>query len=216
MCLQAKEWVLYQLLNVKGTQCQLRNLPTFLKNKIEPYEISVLPVCPSVMCLPLITFEGTGIFSWNSAGRSCHWWWLFKFRIFNHSKMAHVRTSEMDAKTARVKTGNHYYHTILVWQLDSYVCKNGSHMRFQVFTAVSVKVTAFWDIAPCSLVHRPNNVGSTNFWNVGVLQRDYTSLYPRRLPSSVGSHSLVPFLITVMVGNVTMETSVRSLFTIAK
>jgi hypothetical protein len=34
------------------------------------------------------------------------------------------------------------------------------------------------------LIHRPVDGGSTHLWNVGLLQRDYTALYPRRLSSS--------------------------------
>jgi hypothetical protein len=33
-------------------------------------------------------------------------------------------------------------------------------------------------------IHRPYDRGSTHLWNVGVLQRDYTVLYPRKLVSS--------------------------------
>jgi hypothetical protein len=49
-----------------------------------------------------------------------------------------------------------------------------------------------WVVAPCSLVkinwrfkgayclhhHRPDNGGSTHLWNVCLLQRDYTVIYP--------------------------------------
>jgi hypothetical protein len=49
-------------------------------------------------------------------------------------------------------------------------------VRFQVHKAASMKMTAFWAIAPCSLV----DVGdSTHLRNVGVVQRDCTALYPR-------------------------------------
>jgi hypothetical protein len=41
----------------------------------------------------------------------------------------------------------------------------------------SVKVTAFWDIAPCCLIE-------VDFRNVGLLQRNYTALYSRKLSSS--------------------------------
>jgi hypothetical protein len=73
------------------------------------------------------------------------------------------------------------------------------YVRFHVLTAVSTKIVAFWDIAPWSLVEidrrfrgeyclhhrgdRPDDGGSTHLWNVGLLQRDYTALCPRR-PSS--------------------------------
>jgi hypothetical protein len=61
-------------------------------------------------------------------------------------------------------------------------------MRFQVFTAASVKMTALWDIASCSLVvvdRRFDDGGSAHLRNVRILQRDYAALYPRRLSSSV-------------------------------
>jgi hypothetical protein len=32
------------------------------------------------------------------------------------------------------------------------------------------------------LIHRSDDGGSTHLWNVGLLQRDYTTLYPRQLP----------------------------------
>jgi hypothetical protein len=73
-------------------------------------------------------------------------------------------------------------------------------VRVQVLTATSMKMTAFWSIAR-SLVegdrrfrsvyfldHQENDGrGSTHLWNVGLLQRDYTALYPRwRLCTSSG------------------------------
>jgi hypothetical protein len=59
-------------------------------------------------------------------------------------------------------------------------------------------MTAFWDIAPCSLIevlplfrdvycfhhHRPGDWGSTHLWNISLLQWDYILLYPRRPSSS--------------------------------
>jgi hypothetical protein len=72
------------------------------------------------------------------------------------------------------------------------------HVRFEVFTAASMEVTAFCDTATCSLVqlhrrfrgeycfcHHPHYGGSTNLWNVGLLQRHHTALYRWRLSSSV-------------------------------
>jgi hypothetical protein len=60
-----------------------------------------------------------------------------------------------------------------------------------------LKMTAFRDIQPCTLVdvdprfggayylhHRPDDGGSMNLWNFGVLQRDYTALYPSKLSYS--------------------------------
>jgi hypothetical protein len=72
--------------------------------------------------------------------------------------------------------------------------------RIQVPTAASVKMPAFWAMAPCILVegnrssrgaycrhHQGSKYDegcSTNLWNVGLLLRDYTSLYPGRLSST--------------------------------
>jgi hypothetical protein len=68
-----------------------------------------------------------------------------------------------------------------------------SFLLFPVLSAASIKITAFWDTALCSLVevdrrfrsayclhHQDDDWGSTYLWNV-VLRQDYTSLYPRRL-----------------------------------
>jgi hypothetical protein len=62
---------------------------------------------------------------------------------------------------------------------------------------MSVNVIAFWDIASSSVVevdqrfrcvyclhHQGNDAGSTNPWNIGLLQQDHMVLYPRLLPSS--------------------------------
>jgi hypothetical protein len=64
----------------------------------------------------------------------------------------------------------------------------------------SSPLSAFWDTAPCSFVEisrrfrgvyclyrqddESYDEGSTHFWNVGLLLRDYTALYPIRLSSS--------------------------------
>jgi hypothetical protein len=63
----------------------------------------------------------------------------------------------------------------------------------------SINVTAFWDIAPCSLEvdqrfrdvycrrhqgDHHDDEGSMYLWNTSVLQWDCTALYPRRLSSS--------------------------------
>jgi hypothetical protein len=74
-------------------------------------------------------------------------------------------------------------------------------VSYQVLSAVLdftffIKLTAFWDVAPCNLVevcrrfrdrcclHRPDDGGSKYLWNVDKLLPDYTVLQPRRQQSS--------------------------------
>jgi hypothetical protein len=46
----------------------------------------------------------------------------------------------------------------------------------------TMKMTTFWDIAPCSLVEVCSRFRCLHcIWNVCLLQRDYTALYPRKL-----------------------------------
>jgi hypothetical protein len=60
-----------------------------------------------------------------------------------------------------------------------------------------LKMTVFWDVAPCSLVefyrrfrgacclqYRPDDGGSKHIWNVGKRLPDYAAQQPRRQPSS--------------------------------
>jgi hypothetical protein len=71
-------------------------------------------------------------------------------------------------------------------------------VRFQILTVAKMKIRAFWDVAPCSLVgvyryfrgtyclhHQSIHIiydgGSTHLWNVGILQEGYTALHPIRL-----------------------------------
>jgi hypothetical protein len=42
----------------------------------------------------------------------------------------------------------------------------------QALTAASMKITAFWDKAPYSLVHRPDDGSSVHLLNVSIFQRD--------------------------------------------
>jgi hypothetical protein len=74
------------------------------------------------------------------------------------------------------------------------------YIEFEEYLFASVraiKMTTLWDVMPCSLkvdwsfisaycLHHqhPDDGGSSNLWNVGLLQRDYTALHPRRLSSS--------------------------------
>jgi hypothetical protein len=64
-------------------------------------------------------------------------------------------------------------------------------VKFQVLMAASMNIRAFWDIGPWPTfqrclhrIHRPDDEVSTHLWNVGVLHRDYTAQYSRRLQSS--------------------------------
>jgi hypothetical protein len=71
-----------------------------------------------------------------------------------------------------------------------------------MLTLQNMKMTTFWDTAPCILVldvrtasiirvmSRPDDVGSTHLWNVGLFQQDYSALYFRKLPSSYRRENL--------------------------
>jgi hypothetical protein len=73
-------------------------------------------------------------------------------------------------------------------------------VRFHVLTASSKKMTAFWDVSPCSLMEvdrhftRPDDGDNANLRNFGLLPRDCTALHPRKLPFSR------PQLFTFYVG----------------
>jgi hypothetical protein len=93
----------------------------------------------------------------------------------------------------------------LVWKVPAPCSNNHSTEHeptmsdLEVLTAASMKTTAFCNTAPWNLVeiyrrfrgayclhhqgHRLNDGGSTRFWNVTLLQRDYTAMYPKRLSS---------------------------------
>jgi hypothetical protein len=79
------------------------------------------------------------------------------------------------------------------------------HVRFQVLTAASMKMSVFWDDALRSLVeteqrfrgayclhhpwwwviHRPDDGGSKLLWNVGQYLPEYTAQHPTRKTSSM-------------------------------
>jgi hypothetical protein len=62
-------------------------------------------------------------------------------------------------------------------------------VRLHVLTAASMKMRVFWGKASRSLTGVDRCFGGAYLWNVGVLQQDYTALYPRRLsPSNVKDH----------------------------
>jgi hypothetical protein len=41
------------------------------------------------------------------------------------------------------------------------------HVKFQVLTVVEIRITVFWDVSPCSLVHR-SNLLSTSSWQNSI------------------------------------------------
>jgi hypothetical protein len=53
-------------------------------------------------------------------------------------------------------------------------------VRFEVLTAESMKMAAFWVVA----IHRPGNGGSEHLSNVGKRLSDYMAQQPRRQPTS--------------------------------
>jgi hypothetical protein len=67
---------------------------------------------------------------------------------------------------------------------------------FQVLATLSIKMRAFWDIGPCSLVEVDWHFRGVY---VGLLQWDCTALYPRRLSSSYSYINGNQFLKTVIV-----------------
>jgi hypothetical protein len=67
-----------------------------------------------------------------------------------------------------------------------------SVVRFQVFMLASMKITVFWDVAPCSLVEVYRRFGGAyclqlqgDVKAVGKLLPEYTAQHPRRQPSSM-------------------------------
>jgi hypothetical protein len=62
-------------------------------------------------------------------------------------------------------------------------------VRFQILTAASMKMTASWDAASCSLaeVYSPDDGGRKHLWNISKLLLDYTAQQPRGQPSSINS-----------------------------
>jgi hypothetical protein len=73
-----------------------------------------------------------------------------------------------------------------------------NEVGFEVLTAVGMKIAVFWVVAPCSLVEvyqrfrspcylhhpGPDDGGCKDLWNGGKLLPDYTTLQPKRQPSS--------------------------------
>jgi hypothetical protein len=68
-------------------------------------------------------------------------------------------------------------------------CKE--YVRFQVITDTCMMMSAFWDITSYTVLevdtcfsgayyfhHQDDNAGKNHLWNVGLLQEDYTALYP--------------------------------------
>jgi hypothetical protein len=99
------------------------------------------------------------------------------------------------------------------------------HVRFQVLTATSMKITVFWYVAPCSLTkidrrfrraywlhyHRPDDRGSKHLWNVDQFPLDYTAQHPRRQWFSYSSpwDPELPLIVLMMEAVSTSETSVN-------
>jgi hypothetical protein len=90
------------------------------------------------------------------------WWysrgnWAGRLKkITNYLRHAVCNWSRLEIDTSRIQMWN---------------------VTFQALTAVSMKMRS-------RLNHHPVDGYSTHLWNVGLLQRDYTVLYPRRLSSS--------------------------------
>jgi hypothetical protein len=88
-------------------------------------------------------------------------------------------------------------HILNYCHLAPILTTNSPNVSFIFFTATSMKMTAFWDIALCCLVEvyrhfrgsycfhcqAPDDDGSKHVWNVGQLQRDNTAQNCWRLSS---------------------------------
>jgi hypothetical protein len=84
---------------------------------------------------------------------------------------------------------NRLFHSVFLTQI--------LYIWFETLTAVSAKMAVFWVVAPCRVVfiyhrfrglyclhHRSDDGGSRYFWNICKLITGYTTLQPRRQPSS--------------------------------
>jgi hypothetical protein len=111
-------------------------------------------------------------------------------------------------------------HQCSRWELVSFLqcgksCSSPLYLvKYQVLMAANMNNTIFWGIAPYSLVeadrrfrgtyclpHQGGDGDSTYLWNVALLQRIYTALYPRRLYSSFLSYLRLVYLWTPAVND---------------
>jgi hypothetical protein len=120
-------------------------------------------------------------------------WQLFDTKLPNHSVMCYSMHQLMTVASCCAEKSIHLWDLRFSWQ------------RVWIWRA-------FWHLAPCSLkvdqcfrgaycfhhqgdeyimnewwmvmnIYHPDDRGNTHLWNVCLLQRDYTVLYPRRLSS---------------------------------
>jgi succinate dehydrogenase/fumarate reductase cytochrome b subunit len=73
-----------------------------------------------------------------------------------------------------------------LWVTKIHYANTLQFLSIQVLTAACMKMTVFWDVAPCSLVetdkrfrgacclHHQVNGGRKHLWNVGILLPDFT------------------------------------------
>jgi hypothetical protein len=141
--------------------------------------------CKVTWALGLITFVPEGRFLWNSSNGSCHGRGPRRHtlisRSFNHSKMADVQTSEVHAELTpinvgpwRVRTDNHGNHAILVWQLNPYLCNNGSHCLTTATMVCNVTI----ETNVCSL---PLLNSATDTLLLNNVSKVYELVYPEHL-----------------------------------
>jgi hypothetical protein len=66
-------------------------------------------------------------------------------------------------------------------------------VRFQVLTVANMKMTVFWDIAPCSVleVYHPDNGGSKHLWNISKLLPDYITSQKTQITYMTEIHTVV-------------------------
>jgi hypothetical protein len=145
--------------------------------------------CKVTWTLGLIIFEPVGRFLWNSSIGSCHGRGPRRHtllsRSFNHSKMTDVQTSEVHSELTpinvgpwRVQTDNRGNHAILVWQLNPYLCNNGSHSWTHCLTTTTMVCNVTIETKVCSL---PLLNSATDTLLLNNVSKVYELVYPDHL-----------------------------------
>jgi hypothetical protein len=90
----------------------------------------------------------------------------------------------------------------LLWMNERILSQSPYYLvRFHVLAASIMKMTVFWDAAPCSLIeiyrrfrgvtHRPDDGSSKHLWNISQILWHYTVKYPTRLSEPVNDWLMI-------------------------